>query len=646
MRFEKFLSKIKPMIVCLIVMVLFLTFDKFAEEYLVSNYNTDYSIRDYLLRTANNPNYGIWRQKIDSKTAKKETTHSVQKKEGSKKIMKIGNPESQFENEDEDFIFAHQKILKSPNVFSLNHKFWKNFNNYKSRFKGDARLLLDSNLSEIINSKFENWNSAEMQILLKTDIHSDLEISSFIMYSLEYDSKRDIINFYPQDVEVRIIPYGRMIFRKRCMVDASMSLVWHSQLKRYKQILEIFSHDCESLNLIIEADLQSGAIVNFQISSFFLKVLVFFLFSMILIYNLKKSLQAKSNLRFDLNSYSLGSLIYFCIKSTIRKSDLLNGFWMHHQKFKMIFILLLLQYIFLTAVCYFYFFDKSARNQDDSNVSRENLEYSLIPKSAKKRDSLFFVFFFLAIAICGEFFEDAPLRYFPIFLALLIQIWENGNSKRLYVNSQQHFCTLGFYFLCFSIIYDYSPYNFYSLSTAWSENSFLEASILIILFMCLTSIIFLQEENDPSFLICEKFKPHKSMFDYFNFEKNFSPEEMESLNEETCCICYEEINKPPENYLDPENGTEISENQKSKKLLREREKNEISEILKKTRASCKKWKKTLSCNAKKSYIKRKLETEKRMMTPCKHFFHSKCLLLWMGRKFECPMCKKELPCFE
>ena len=136
-------------------MVLFLTFDKFAEEYLVSNYNTDYSIRDYLLRTANNPNYGIWRQKIDSKTAKKEASHSVQKKRGSKKILKIGNPESQFEDEDDDFIFAHQKILKSPNVFSLNHKFWKNFNNYQSEFKGDARLFFNTNLSAIINSKFK-----------------------------------------------------------------------------------------------------------------------------------------------------------------------------------------------------------------------------------------------------------------------------------------------------------------------------------------------------------------------------------------------------------------------------------------------------------------------------------------------------------
>ncbi len=33
----------------------------------------------------------------------------------------------------------------------------------------------------------------------------------------------------------------------------------------------------------------------------------------------------------------------------------------------------------------------------------------------------------------------------------------------------------------------------------------------------------------------------------------------------------------------------------------------------------------------------------RMLTPCNHFFHSKCLHRWMDVKMECPTCRRMLP---
>lgn len=35
-----------------------------------------------------------------------------------------------------------------------------------------------------------------------------------------------------------------------------------------------------------------------------------------------------------------------------------------------------------------------------------------------------------------------------------------------------------------------------------------------------------------------------------------------------------------------------------------------------------------------------------ILTPCRHFFHSKCLNLWIENKKECPVCRKELPGIE
>lgn len=43
---------------------------------------------------------------------------------------------------------------------------------------------------------------------------------------------------------------------------------------------------------------------------------------------------------------------------------------------------------------------------------------------------------------------------------------------------------------------------------------------------------------------------------------------------------------------------------------------------------------------KKLFLKHKTEF---ILTPCRHFFHSKCLYLWIETKMECPVCRKELP---
>lgn len=35
-----------------------------------------------------------------------------------------------------------------------------------------------------------------------------------------------------------------------------------------------------------------------------------------------------------------------------------------------------------------------------------------------------------------------------------------------------------------------------------------------------------------------------------------------------------------------------------------------------------------------------------MQTPCRHKFHSKCLINWMNIKLECPLCKSPIPSLE
>ena len=44
-----------------------------------------------------------------------------------------------------------------------------------------------------------------------------------------------------------------------------------------------------------------------------------------------------------------------------------------------------------------------------------------------------------------------------------------------------------------------------------------------------------------------------------------------------------------------------------------------------------------------------LESEpsfKVMVTPCRHRYHSRCLVTWMRVKMECPQCRAKLPPFE
>ena len=37
------------------------------------------------------------------------------------------------------------------------------------------------------------------------------------------------------------------------------------------------------------------------------------------------------------------------------------------------------------------------------------------------------------------------------------------------------------------------------------------------------------------------------------------------------------------------------------------------------------------------------DVNERMVTPCNHFFHTKCLVRWMDIKQECPTCRRHLP---
>lgn len=55
------------------------------------------------------------------------------------------------------------------------------------------------------------------------------------------------------------------------------------------------------------------------------------------------------------------------------------------------------------------------------------------------------------------------------------------------------------------------------------------------------------------------------------------------------------------------------------------------------------WEKEIQNEQLLNYIKHKSEKYKLMVTPCKHVYHSSCLLAWMNVKLECPLCKETLP---
>lgn len=44
------------------------------------------------------------------------------------------------------------------------------------------------------------------------------------------------------------------------------------------------------------------------------------------------------------------------------------------------------------------------------------------------------------------------------------------------------------------------------------------------------------------------------------------------------------------------------------------------------------------------YLKRLRSDKKKVMSaPCRHKFHSPCLIYWMTIKMECPICRNPLP---
>ena len=247
----------------------------------------------------------------------------------------------------------------------------------------------------------------------------------------------------------------------------------------------------------------------------------------------------------------------------------------------------------------------------------------------KKLIRLYFMFYlgmFFSLFFVTKFLFDKSFIIFGILLTWTPQILFN-----IYYNNRislpwSYIILISIYRLFIPCYFRINKNNFFLISPDYPFSIFIIFLMLIQIY-----ILYYQSIKGSRFFLPEKYKKRK-----FEFYKN--KEEIMNLNSNAnnieCVICLnplfdEENENNPNMKLFLNDFITLDQNEHVQIL---KDNNNINE--KKTN-----WKDKFISLFEFSERSLNFEKKKYIMTPCKHYFHSKCLEMWFQRKRECPNCR-------
>ena len=247
----------------------------------------------------------------------------------------------------------------------------------------------------------------------------------------------------------------------------------------------------------------------------------------------------------------------------------------------------------------------------------------------KKLIRLYFMFYlgmFFSLFFVTKFLFDKSFIILGILLTWTPQILFN-----IYYNNRislpwSYIILISIYRLFIPCYFRINKNNFFLISPDYPFSIFIIFLMLIQIY-----ILYYQSIKGSRFFLPEKYKKRK-----FEFYKN--KEEIMNLNSNAnnieCVICLnplfdEENENNPNMKLFLNDFITLDQNEHVQIL---KDNNNINE--KKTN-----WKDKFISLFEFSERSLNFEKKKYIMTPCKHYFHSKCLEMWFQRKRECPNCR-------
>ena len=376
MYIRKLLNKSKNHLLLIAITLTFLSLFAFLVKNKIDSSNIDYSIRDYSSRTLNNRNYGLW-----------------------------------------------YNMTNFPNSLF-------------SKSQGEADFLLEGNLKELEDSKFQKgFNS------LTIALHERVEISSsnatIHLKNGVYNLKESTISFPDQTTRVRSIKADNYFEVKKCEINALITLQFNLSLKRYQEILNLNSSNCSEFDLTIKGNLLSKSLKLEQVVLHFLfsLVIIGLLIACIILLEMQLELDVTAN-----HQISMTSLL---IMGTLQ---LVLGF---EQIVFALFNFPCFILIVLIGILYFNLFFFLLFKTIASAVRYQMMHHVQNNQNFNLRQYILFVYCKAHIVILLTFFVslkliDSPKLYYLWAFALLPQLIKNFISRTRFLSSQYYILSTSF----------------------------------------------------------------------------------------------------------------------------------------------------------------------------------------------------------
>lgn len=521
-----------------------------------------------------------------------------------------------------------------------NYGLWRKIDiSNKSLFNqntGDAEFILNGNLKNLEASLFQKGFDK-----LSIHLHERIEISStnatIHLTKGVYNIKKDCISFPLQAVEVRTIKADDFFEIKKCNIESQMKLMWSMSQKRYQEHIFVESEDCPEFMIALKGSLLSESLKESEVLLHFTFTMIMLVFQVVALVFLDIGLQDNVMANKQLSTTSI--LFLGTLQLVLGFEQLVLSLFDFPYFFLMVLIGIFYFNLFFflvlktvaSSVRYQIFYQM--RNNPDFNI----------------RSYLLWTYCKAHITILGTFMVslkliDSPQLFMFWAMALTPQILKNVFSQTRFLSSQ-HYLTI-FYMLTmiYALYMHFFKFNFFSVEN--NQHTFDTGHCIKISVFTFTQILTLicQQAIHPAFFIPETWRVIKS-FDYFFEIEELRTGKWKHKSQEQCIICFNSLDKNCKSTTDMAVPEKNLDNPMQAHMMENKRKEDDIYALPSVSddESMVNWREAINNEALKEYLDTQIENKKFMGTPCDHVFHTSCLLVWMGQKMECPVCRRQLP---
>lgn len=471
---------------------------------------------------------------------------------------------------------------------SPNSTFFENdFGHAQYRLNGDQAYFVSSNFYQGVYSLGVTMN--EKYKISTTNVAMTL-VDGIL------DPVRGQLTFKQQPVEVEYVKISRNYFAKTCTVSGSLSFdseTGGSGSGLNHLIITIQSPDCQEANYIVVANAASAKVKLYQVHFHLAFTLLMLAAQAYFVARMEHQVQSQVGIGYQLSVMSVLTLATF---------QLFNGFEQ--------FILSVLGYpvfggLMLIGVGFLIsFFQVVVRLMATLLQRQLNAQVDNNPDFSA-RTYLLLSYLVCHGTILGAFFasmefSDNSKVYFFWLLSIVPQILKNLFSEYRFLERNTNMACFYFLVILFAVYQHFYRNNFAFVP---NNNGFSERSGIEILMIALFACWCLAAQELGNYQRFFGALRGIQSWDYFRTLEQVKDEKGVSLTEVDCTIC-----------LGNMDATQ----------------------------SCNDFTAEIESDELKDYM-RDVQAGPVMICPCKHIYHTGCLLSWMVVKMECPSCRAKLP---